>query len=53
MLDKLREANDLDPGVWLRRLSHDASPAVRAAAVRVMGQVEEIDLALREELTRR
>ena len=34
VLDLLREANDLEPGIWLRRLSHDPTPAVRAAAVR-------------------
>jgi hypothetical protein len=30
----LRDAEDLDAGVWLLRLSQDASPAVRAAAIR-------------------
>lgn len=35
---------DLDPGVWLRRLSHDNSPAVRAAALRLMSQQSVIDL---------
>jgi hypothetical protein len=38
------ENTDLDPGLWLRRLSHDSSPAVRAAAVRVMSQQSLIDL---------
>jgi hypothetical protein len=40
----LAQASDLDPGVWLRRLSHDNSPAVRAAAVRVMSRMSLIDL---------
>jgi HEAT repeat protein len=35
---------DIDPGVWLRRLSHDSSPAVRAAALRLMSQQSLIDL---------
>jgi hypothetical protein len=34
VLDLLRRSNDLDPGTWLRRMSHDSSPAVRAAVVR-------------------
>ncbi len=38
VLDLLAAASDLDPGVWIRRLSHDASPAVRAAAVRAAAQ---------------
>ncbi|MCC6417393.1 MAG: hypothetical protein IT429_04010 [Gemmataceae bacterium] len=29
----LRDAEDLDPGVWLRRLSHDPDQAVRFAAM--------------------
>ncbi|MGL4554716.1 MAG: HEAT repeat domain-containing protein, partial [Gemmataceae bacterium] len=37
VLDRLAEVADLDPGVWLRRLSLDGSPAVRAAAARAMG----------------
>jgi hypothetical protein len=44
VLDHLRQAPDLDPGIWLRRLSHDPSPAVRAAALRVMSQQTEVDL---------
>jgi HEAT repeat protein len=34
VLRYLSEAEDLDPGIWLMRLSQDPSPAVRAAAVR-------------------
>jgi hypothetical protein len=35
VFDRLGRAADLDASAWLRRLSHDSSPAVRAAAVRV------------------
>ncbi len=53
VLDRLRtildggkdEAADLDPGVWMRRLSHDPSPAVRAAALRLMSQQAVVDLS--------
>jgi hypothetical protein len=45
VLDHLRQAPDLDPGVWLRRLSHDSSPAVRVAALRVMTQQTLVDLS--------
>lgn len=38
VLQHLRQASDLDPGVWLRRLCQDSSPAVRAAAVRAAVQ---------------
>lgn len=34
VLDHLYRAPDLDPGVWLRYLSHDRVPSVRAAAMR-------------------
>jgi hypothetical protein len=34
VLDHLPRSRDLDPGVWLRHLSHDAMPSVRAAAIR-------------------
>lgn len=34
VIDIVRSGSDLEPGVWLRRLSHDRSPAVRAAALR-------------------
>jgi hypothetical protein len=49
VLDRIRDMidgpqADLDPGVWLRRLSHDPSAAVRAAAVRLMSQQSVIDL---------
>jgi hypothetical protein len=43
VFDQLRGA-DVDLGMWLRRLSHDPSPAVRAAAVRVISQQTNVDL---------
>jgi hypothetical protein len=44
VLDQLRLAPDLDAGIWLRRLSHDSSPAVRVAAMRAMIQQSAVDL---------
>jgi hypothetical protein len=44
VLDHLRMARDLDPGLWLRRLSHDPKDSVRAAAVRVMSNLTVVDL---------
>jgi predicted NUDIX family NTP pyrophosphohydrolase len=49
VLDRIRDMleggpGELDPGAWLRRLSHDPSPAVRAAALRMMTQQSVIDL---------
>lgn len=53
VLDRLPDVPDVDPGVWLRRLSHDGSPAVRAAAVRAMTQRPDLDLSGRvEEMAR-
>lgn len=49
VLDQLRRASDLDPGIWLRRLSQDPAPSVRAAAIRVMGQQTSVDLTDRLE----
>jgi hypothetical protein len=34
VIESLQDTPDLDPGVWIRRLSHDPVPAVRAAAAR-------------------
>jgi hypothetical protein len=34
----LQESDDLEPGVWLARLSQDPSPAVRAAAIRFFAE---------------
>ncbi|HZV05789.1 MAG TPA: hypothetical protein VE999_11965 [Gemmataceae bacterium] len=45
VLDRLRESSELDPGLWLRRLSLDPSPAVRVAAVRAMTQQGFTDLS--------
>src|SRR5581483_8097547 len=44
VLDHLFDDGSLDPAVWLRRLSHDPSPAVRAAAVRAMSRQAAVDL---------
>jgi len=45
VLDRLRESTELDPGLWLRRLSHDPSPSVRVAAMRAMTQQGFVDLS--------
>lgn len=50
VLDRIRDMlndgqSELDPGAWLRRLSHDQSPAVRAAALRMMTQQSVVDLS--------
>lgn len=34
VLESLRQASDLEPGIWLRRLTHDPAPEVRVAAMR-------------------
>jgi hypothetical protein len=44
VLDQLQRSVDLDTGLWLRRLSHDPSPAVRVAAMRAMTQQPFLDL---------
>ncbi len=49
VLDHLRRGADVEPGVWLRELSRDESPAVRLAAVRVMSQQDRVDLSDRLE----
>jgi hypothetical protein len=49
VLDHLFGAADLDASIWLRRLSHDSSPAVRVAAMRVMATQELFDLSDRLE----
>jgi hypothetical protein len=38
VLKSLNNAEDVDPGVWLRHLSHDPEPAVRAAAARAAAE---------------
>jgi hypothetical protein len=45
VLRLLAESTDLDPNVWLRRLSHDSSPAVRAATLRAVTEQRYVDLA--------
>ncbi len=49
VLERLARVPDLDPGVWLRRMTLDPSPAVRAAAVRAAGEQEQIDFTDRLE----
>jgi hypothetical protein len=44
VLQKLRGQRDIEPGVWLRRLSQDPAPAVRAAAVRAAAVQPRVDL---------
>ncbi len=44
VLDCLRQTTELEPGVWLRRLSQDSSPAVRAAALRAAAEFTQVDL---------
>ncbi len=45
VLETIDQAPDLDPGVWLRRLTHDPSPAVRAAATRAAATLTQVDLS--------
>lgn len=49
VLDQLNGNCDLEPGVWLRRLSHDPAPAVRAASLRVVAEKTLVDLTDRLE----
>jgi HEAT repeat protein len=49
ILDYLRRHADLEPGVWLRRLTHDPVPAVRAAALRAAADQQFTDLTDRME----
>jgi HEAT repeat protein len=49
VLDYLGRTPELEPGVWLRRLSHDLAPAVRAAAVRAAMEYQQVDIADRLE----
>jgi HEAT repeat protein len=42
--ENLHRTQELDPGVWLRRLSHDPVPAVRAAAIRSATEQPMVDL---------
>jgi hypothetical protein len=45
VLDQLGRSKELDAGAWLRRLSHDPSRAVRAAAIRAACETPSIDLS--------
>jgi hypothetical protein len=44
VFEVLNRANDLDAGTWLRHLSLDPSPAVRAAAARAAAAQTQVDL---------
>jgi len=45
VLEYLHRRSDLEPGVWLRRLSHDSERAVRAAALRTAAEQTLVDLS--------
>jgi len=45
VLGLLREATDLEPGVWLQRLCQDTEPAVRAAAIRAAVSQTQVDMS--------
>jgi HEAT repeat protein len=45
VLDHLPRVRDIDPALWLRRLTHDPVPAVRVAAVRVISEQAGVDLS--------
>ncbi|MBI2803638.1 MAG: HEAT repeat domain-containing protein [Planctomycetes bacterium] len=47
VLQHLDQMPELNLTEWLRRLSHDSTPAVRAAAVRAIGENRHVDLARR------
>jgi HEAT repeat protein len=49
VIESLQDTPDLDPGVWIRRLSHDPVPAVRAAAAREASNQTQADLSDRIE----
>jgi hypothetical protein len=44
VLHYLQGDRDVEPGVWLRRLSQDIAPAVRAAAARAASRQTSVDL---------
>jgi HEAT repeat protein len=44
VLGYLQRDSSLEPGIWLRRLSHDPAPEVRAAAVRAAAAQADVDL---------
>lgn len=45
VLDHLSTTRDIDPALWLRKLSNDPSPAVRVAALRAMAQDPGLELS--------
>ncbi|HXG13260.1 MAG TPA: hypothetical protein VNK04_26110 [Gemmataceae bacterium] len=45
VLAYLQKDTSLEPGAWLRRLSHDPAPEVRAAAVRAAASQTMVDLS--------
>jgi hypothetical protein len=45
VVERLGRVDDLDRSAWLRRLSQDASPAVRAAAIRAAAENLQIDFS--------
>ncbi len=45
LLTLLRDDGEVDLGMWLRRLSQDPAPAVRAAAARLAGEHQVVQLA--------
>lgn len=45
VLDHLEDAQDLDPSGWLRLLTQDRSPPVRAAAIRAAAHFDGVDLS--------
>lgn len=53
VLDHLQESAELEPSVWLRRLSHDPADSVRATTVRVMAEQTMLDMTDRLEQMRR
>jgi hypothetical protein len=50
VVDYLPQLSDLDPALWLTPMSHDESPAVRAAAARAMSRLCLDDQRLKERL---
>ncbi len=45
VLERLDRSGNLEPGIWLRRLSQDPAPAVRAAAARAAAELEDVDFS--------
>lgn len=53
VLNHLEDSAELEPSVWLRRLSHDPADSVRATTVRVMAEQTVLDMSDRLEQMRR